>query len=198
MAYATVAEYTTWLRALSTTQPVNLQLDNAEVTAGYQLFLDEATALIESETKRVFTATSATKYFDKHAQDHGKPLLLITPELLTVTSVVNGDGATLDGSVYWAHPRNGARKFAIELTPTGGATWVFTNGYVAVSGTWGVMATPDNFIKRLTMRVAWYIQQSRTFTGQVTTFGDGTRQHEASMPQDIQRDLNRLTYREVV
>lgn len=198
MAYATVAEYTTWLRALSTTQPVNLQLDNADVTAGYQLFLDEATALIESETKRVFTATSATKYFDKHAQDAGKPLLLITPDLLTVTAVVNGDGATLDSSVYWAHPRNTTRKFGIELTPTGGAAWSFTNGYVAVTGTWGVMATPDNFVKKVTMRVAWYIQQSRTFTGQVTTFGNGTRQHEASMPQDIARDINRLTLREVV
>ena len=121
MAYATVAEYTTWLRALGTAQPVNLQLDNAEVTAGYQLFLDEATAYLESETKRVFTATTAIKYFDKHAQDAGRPLLLITPELLTVTSVVNGDGATLDSSVYWAHPRNGVRKFGIELTPSGGA-----------------------------------------------------------------------------
>jgi len=196
MAYVTVTEYKAWLNALLIQR--NQTAPSVAAESEYEVFLDEATALIESETKRKFTATTETRYYNKKAQDRGNLLVIFTPDLLTVTGVVNGDGKTLAESDYWAYPRNGARKFGVEIRPSSSVAWQFTPEYVAVTGTWGVMVEPDNYIKRLTMRVAWYIQQSRTFTGQVTTFGDGTRQHEAAMPQDIARDLKRLTMPEVV
>jgi hypothetical protein len=196
MAYVTVAEYKAWLNALNT-QRVAVASDGQQ-EAEYQIFLDDATALIESETKRVFSAVTTTKYFGKEAVDNGRPTLLLTPDMLTVTAVVNGDGASVDSSNYFAYPRNTTRKYAIELTPTSSVGWVFTNGYVSVTGTWGVMASPNAFVKHLTMRIAWWMQQTRTTTGQVTTFGDGTRTQDGATPPDIVRDLNRLTLREVV
>lgn len=196
MAYVTVAEYKTWLNALNTTRT---QVTPATaLDAEYQLFIDDATALIESETKRVFSAVTTTKYFDKRAQDSSRKELIFAPDLLTVTGVVNGDGATVADTEYWLYPRNTTRKFGVEIKPTSGVAWDFTNGYVAITGTWGAMATPNTFVKHLTYRIAWWMQQTRTTTGQVTTFGDGTRQQDGATPPDIVRDLNRLTLREVV
>lgn len=196
MAYVTVAEYKTWLNALNTqrTQVTPATALDAE----YQLFVDDATALIESETKRVFSAATTTKYFDKRSQDSSRPALIFTPDLLTVTGVVNGDGVAVADTEYWLYPRNSTRKFGLEIKPTSDAAWDFTSGYVAITGTWGAMATPNTFVKHLTYRIAWWMQQTRTTTGQVTTFGDGTRQQDGATPPDIVRDLNRLTLREVV
>lgn len=196
MAYVTVAEYKTWLNALNSqrTQITPANADDSE----YQLFIDESTAYIESETKRVFSAVTDTKYFNERAQDQGRPELIFTPDLLTVTSVVNGDGVTLAATDYWAYPRNASRMFGVEMRPTSSAAWSFVNGYVAVAGTWGAMATPNTFIKHLAFRVAWWIQQTRTTTGQITTFGDGTRTQDGNTPPDIVRDIKRLTLPEVV
>lgn len=196
MAYVTVAEYKTWLNALNSqrTQVTPASADDSE----YQLFIDDATAFIESETKRVFSAVTATKYFNEQAQDKGRLELIFTSDLLTVTSVVNGDDVALTATDYWAYPRNASRKFGVEIRPTSGAAWSFTNGYVAITGTWGAMATPNTFIKHLTYRAAWWMQQSRTTTGQVTTFGDGTRTQDGTTPPDIMRDIKRSTLPEVV
>ena len=132
MSYVTVTEYTTWLNALMVQR--NQVAPVSATDSDYQLFLDEATAYIESQTKRVFTATTATKYFDKHAQDLGKPRLLLTSDLLTVTALVNGDGTTISVSNYYAHPRNGGtRKYAIEITSASSLAWVFNDDYVTTT-----------------------------------------------------------------
>lgn len=196
MGYVTVTEYKTWLNALNTqrTQVTPSSVDDSE----YQLFIDEATAFIDSETKRVFSAATTTKYFDKTAQRSDEPSILFAPDLLTITGITNGNGDAVADTEYWAYPRNQTRKFGVQIKPSSGVAWDFTDGYVAITGTWGAMATPDTFVKHLTKRVTWWLQQTRTMSGQVTTFGDGTRTQDATMPPDIMRDLNRLTLREVV
>lgn len=115
--------------------------------------LHAAQEAIEAYCQRRFEAIEATRYYSA-ADLHGGRLWL-DDDLLTVTTLLNGDGNTLTSGYYRLHPRNSGPYHAIGLLNT--AYWTFsTDGEIAVAGTWGYSASPDYLIQQATLWLASY------------------------------------------
>jgi hypothetical protein len=180
------------MRALTAGQPV--VYTDAELLV-VQGLLESAQTFIEEETGRRFEAATQTRYYKGDAVPfHDPTLLLVDDDLLTVTSLTNGDGTVIASSLYWLEPRNKSPKFGIRLKS--GAAWSFgTDGEVAVAGTWGYTAAASADVKRVTCRLAYLEQQRRTATGEVRVLGEGGFSFQASMPKDLAEWLTRRSRR---
>lgn len=108
---------------------------------------------IEAYCGRRFEAVSATRYYSA-ADVHGGRLWL-DDDLLTVTTLTNGDATVLTSGYYRLHPRNSGPYHAIGLVST--AYWSFgQDGEIAVAGMWGYTASPDALIQQATLWLASY------------------------------------------
>lgn len=98
-------------------------------------------------------AATATRYYGQ-ACVNGVRLHLDAP-LLSVTTLVTGGGATLTSGQYRLQPRNGEYYSAIDLLS--GVAWGWSiDGEIAVTGVWGMAATPPAPVKEATiMLAAW-------------------------------------------
>jgi hypothetical protein len=142
MSYAELADLTTYLKI--TTDSDDVILTDA---------LDAATQAIDNYCGRRFVAVTATRYYTAADLRHG--VLWLDDDLLTVTTLLNGDASVLTSSYYWLDPRNSTPKHAIRLRST--AYWNFaTDGEIAVTGTWGYSATPDDLIRQACLWLASY------------------------------------------
>src|SRR5574340_1235085 len=103
MAYTTLADVKAYLGISVTT-------DDTLLTA----LIPRAQTAIETYTGRKFEATTATHYF--HNEDvTGQYLYLHYDDLLTVTTLTNGNGTVIDAANYRLEPRNTSPKYAIRL-----------------------------------------------------------------------------------
>lgn len=188
MAYVTLAEYKAYIIAL--TQGVPAPETTAEDTFLSNL-ITSAQLFIEDYTHRRFEAVTATRYFDNRAISYSDPQkLFVDDDLLTVTTLTNGDGTTLGGSTYYLEPYNSTPYHAIRLKTN--YTWSFeTDGRVSVAGTWGYTATASRDVKRVTCRLAWLEQQRRFATGEVTVLDGGSFSYQADVPKDLAQWLDR-------
>lgn len=190
MAYITLAEFKSYHNEL--TGGTQAAFTNAE-DAALQLFIDQAQAEIERVTNRTFEASaSATRYYSAEDIDSGKTLWL-GADLLTISAVTNGDGATVASGDYWPLPFNGSPKWGILLKPSASG-WTFTgDGRIAITGTWGFSTTAPADIKRLAFRLAWFYWMKRSATGETSVLGDGATMVAAEYPADIEAALKRYT-----
>lgn len=147
-AYVTVGELATYLG-----------LDSSRDDLLLAQLIDSACAKIDSETGTTFAAdTDATRYFDYDAVQGS--LLFVDGNLCAITSVTNGDGATVAGSQYTTQPRNKAPWYALELKRTASVNWDGISGEIAIVGKWGYSQTPPEEIIHATLRLAaWYYRQ---------------------------------------
>ena len=163
-----------------------------------QEYLDEATAAIDTYTRRTFEAATDTRYFERDALDGSGFLLHMDRDLLTVTALTNGDsGATaIPDTEYWLTDAEGGRNLgppyqAIRLKIDSTYSWEFDTDYwVSVAGTWGYSATPPKDIVRACKRLAMYYYAQKD--AQVF---DVTAVPEAgviTVPQGIPRDVERI------
>ncbi len=176
MAYATTADVKAYLGIESATRA-----DDALLAA----LLARAQAAIDTHTRRTFEAAADT------TRAHGWELvdgamLFLDGDLCVVTSVVNGDGATLQPAQYTVHPRNRAPYYAIQLRPSAGATWDAATGDIAVTGRWAYSVTPPADVVHATVRLcAWmYRQKDNTGNDQPMIAGNVTIL-PARLPADV-------------
>jgi hypothetical protein len=194
MAYLTVAEYKTYIRGLTQGQP------DAWMAAEDSLlstFITEAQKYIETKTERLFEASTQTRYYSADYIPIANPsLLMLDAELLTVTTLTNGDATTISASDYFLHPFNTSPKTAILLKST--KSWSFgTDGRISVAGTWGYTAAADATVKEMVKLIAWNIQQNRMRTNGVTLLDGGAIQvDEGGLPARVS-DWLRLMKRKV-
>jgi hypothetical protein len=189
MAYITLAEYKSYIGTLTQGQPVAYSsVDDAAL----QVFIDEAQAFIENATERRFEASTETRYFTSEAIPFNQPYtLFVGDDLLTVTTLTNGDGNAISDTNYWLYPYNQTPKYAVQLKTT--TSWTFSdNGRVSVAGTWGYSATASNNVKGMTKRVAWWVQQKRMALGEVAQFDGGVIQNDGSLPPNVAEWLKRM------
>lgn len=143
---------------------------------------------IENYCKRSFEGTTGTRYFREDsiivlpvgsqyrpigsyagrfswdARDvnppYGHTALWLDKELLSISTLTNGDGTVLSSTSYWLEPRNSTKYDCIRLRSD--ASWIFnTDGEVSIAGTWGFSTGPDATIKQLTKEEAAYLYKSR-------------------------------------
>ena len=87
---------------------------------------------------RTFYARTETRLFDV---PYGRELVL-DDDLLTVTTLTNGDSTVLTTTDYYLWPRNVSPKHKIILKESSSYVWTFdssgnTEGAISVVGTWG-------------------------------------------------------------
>jgi hypothetical protein len=165
--------------------------------------LDWAQRFVEDYTHRTFEARTETRYYDRSAlcyvPQYGRRLLVLDDDLLTVTTLTNGDSAAtvLSSSTYWL----------VCLDPAGGWTrnqppnrdsydgillksdyaWeVETDTFISVAGTWGWTTTADDLISDSTLRLAEYQYRSKKPLTTTTIF-DGSQQKE--LPEGFPTDV---------
>ena len=90
---------------------------------------------------RTFYARTETHYFDIPADDQ----LDVDDDLLTVTTLTNGDDTTIASTAYYLLNRNHPPYYALRLRASSGITWlVDTNGestqVIELAGTWGYVS----------------------------------------------------------
>ena len=182
-----MADYTTWA-AVKTYLDIS---GTADDTLGATL-VTRASAMIDRYCRRVFTAASATRLFDV---PHGATLFL-DEDLVSVTTLTNGDGTVIASTDYVLKPNNITPKFAIKLRETASTGWLgssTTGEYQAISvlGSWGYSASPPDDVVQAAVRLtAWIYRQRDAPFGQTARPEIGVIETPLSMPPDVVRILD--------
>lgn len=112
--------------------------------------------------------------------------LLVDEDLLTVTTLTNGDGTEISSADYVLVPRNVTPKIGIQLLSS--ASWEQdVDSWISVEGTWGYSAVAPSDIVHATLRLAGYMYRQRDATTYDTVaFPDAGMM---TVPQGIPRDV---------
>ena len=111
---------------------------NATDDTFIESLIERASRAIDDYCGVWFYAATLTRYFDT---PRGRDLPLDAP-LLTVTTLTNGDGATIASTEYKLWPYNGPHKTRIKLLPSSATVWELStasdrDAAITVLGTWG-------------------------------------------------------------
>ena len=155
--------------AYATLEDIRGYLDIDITTDDYLLqeAIEDAQQYIDSQTNRHFEAETDTRHFEASARDrwNSRLLNLYHHELLTVTTLTNGDsaGTEIDSDDYWLVPRNeGPPYHGILLKTDIASYWEWDTDYwVSVEGTWGYSATVPDDIRRATLVLAAYLFRAK-------------------------------------
>lgn len=193
MAYLTRAEYTGYISTLIASRQSDYTTPETEMI---DTLIAQAQGFIEETTGRRFEAATQTRQYDARAQNYSDSrVLMLDDDLISLTTLTNGDGTVIGSTGYVLLPLNQSPKYAVRLKSP--HSWIFNDdGLVSVAGTWGFTESPSPLIKRLTARVTRHMEQTRSATGAVQVFEDGTRSFEASLPADV-REMLKLHRRPV-
>lgn len=188
MAYTTRALIKTRLAIGSTTEH-DTAIDN---------WISAATSWINNETGRVFEAATDTKYFTPLTQANGGNLsedyrtLWVSPfNLVTITTLTNGDSTTVASSKYVLLPANNAPYYGIRLKSDAAISWTYSTApenAISIAGTWGWSAAVPAVITEATEQVVVYWYQNQKAggnAGQATVSGDGTYLPAPRLPKDL-------------
>lgn len=135
--------------------------------------IERSSRYIDTATQRHFYAQTATKYLDLPVPASRK--LNLPDDLLTVTTLTNGDGVVLTTADYYLHPRNEIAKYAVVLKESSVYSWQpdadsNTENAITLVGTWGYVsqaATDDQSaivleaVKLATIGLAMNVYKSR-------------------------------------
>jgi hypothetical protein len=191
MAYITLADFKKYHSQLTGGVPAAYTADDDAVL---QMFIDQAQAEIESVTGRKFEGATATKYYTAADIDSG--LLWLSDDLISITTLTNGDGAAIASDAYSLLPYNHTPRYAVMLKST--TAWTFpVDGRVSILGSWGYSATAPDDIKRLAYRLAYFYWLKRSATGETSVLNDSTAQVASEYPADIKSALRRYKRRGV-
>lgn len=187
MGYATVTQVKEYVGISETFSDDNLLTD----------IIERAQGLIDAYTGRVFEAATATKYFDS-AHIDGQDLNLYGEDLLSVTTLTNGNSAVIASGDYRLFPRNSSPKWGIKLDE--GKSWSFADGdsEVSVAGTWGYSATAPLDIQHACVRLTAFLYRQKDNSADLDRpmiTGDGVTIMPTNLPVDVTRLLDRYKAR---
>jgi len=158
--YASVAEFKAYARITSTDASDDTVLSD---------ILDGASRLIDAETRHTFYARTDTREYD--VPDDGT--LYLDDDLLTITTLTNGDAEVLTTSDYYLKPNNEYPKYAIAFKDASTKAWEEDSSgnseqVISVAGTWGYSATAPTDIKEACLQIASYYYHKRFGEGENT------------------------------
>lgn len=148
-----------------------------------------AQAAIDDHCRRWFEARTATRYYRNDPRIRRGQVLLLDADLLTLTSLINGDGQTIPLDQVWLEPRNEPPYGSLRLKTS--YIWNYnTDGEVQVTGTWGYSATAPGDVVQATERWAAYMYRQKD-----SSVFDVTADPSAGIittPQGIPKDVKIL------
>jgi hypothetical protein len=186
MAYATLQQVRDYQGAGGTTMGT---VDDALLSA----LIARAQAWIESPdgAGMVFEATADTvRLFDAERDVCGRTLKLDYP-CLSITTLVNGDGATVAASEYVTGvARNRTPFYRVTLKTTSTTVWTWTTApenAISITGRWGYTLTAPADITHATIRLVHWLYRQKDTAGadQPLLAGDGTVVLPAVIPADV-------------
>jgi hypothetical protein len=171
------------------------------------LCLARAQAAIEAYTHRRFDAHTETHYFRQESVlipqaywgrdamvevlNPTQTVLYLDDDLLSVTTLTNGDGTSITAASYWLEPRNTAPYWYIRLKST--VSWTFsTDGEISVLGSWGYSSTAPYDIQHACLRLgAYYYRQKDAQVYDTTATPElGVITVPQGMPRDVRMILD--------
>lgn len=114
-------------------------------------FLLAASNLVAQYTGRTFVPVYQTRVFDALGDHINTRSLTVDADLLSVTTLTNGDGTTITADKFRLFPANAYPKGGIDLLLSGG-TWTYSTDYegaISVAGEWGYHETGDYWLDTL-------------------------------------------------
>jgi len=162
-----------------------------------------AQAIIESEAGagRVYEVSAdTTRTFDAVRDVRGR-VLHLDGDLAQITSVTNGDGATLTTADYVPEGPNGRRGppyRRIRLKDYSSAAWTFPaagpEGAISIVGRWGASVTPPARIKEYCTEIAAWLYRGRAAATDAASdrpllTGDGVTMLARRLPSHVMAAL---------
>lgn len=190
MSYITTAELKTMLGIASA---------DSQDDGVLQEFLNAADALIDRECRRTFAAgADTTRYMDALADVDGLTLRL-PGDLCQITTVTNGNGATVASSAYVTEPRNGEPWYALILKRSGSVRWTYSGdpeNAIAITGRWAYSLQAPDDIRQAVRRLAMYYYRQKDnadpLLDRPLQSADGVLIMPTALPADIWRTLKHL------
>jgi hypothetical protein len=136
---------------------------DANTTALLNSALTNASATIDDMTHRTFVAAlDSTRKHDALCDVEGLRLWL-RGDLAQLTSITNGDGATIPLTAIVTEPSYVAPYYALVFKRTGSYSWTYNDApeeAISVTGRWAYSITPPDAIVQATLRLAtWFYRQ---------------------------------------
>jgi hypothetical protein len=177
----------------------HLDIDLTSDNPLLQEAIESAQSYIEDQTNRKFEAETDTRYYDRSAldPDNSKLLNLYGDDLLTVTTLTNGDSSStaIAAANYWLVPRNSGPPYhGILLKTDISDYWEWDTDYwVTVAGTWGYSTTPPYDIRRACILLAsYFFRQKDSAVFEVTAILEsGALAVPSGIPATVDRILAR-------
>ena len=186
MTYPVASDLQSWLGASAT---------DAQMTTA----VDAVVAFVEEYTGRRFVAATETRYIPVRVPYvRRKRELFLFDDLVSVSSITNGDGSAVQVSQYWLEGLArvpGPPFYKIQLYQTSGITWVAGDEErVTIAGDWGYSAScPDDVFEMiLRMAQAEYMARQSGAMGQqvIGSRQTGIVMSPGAIPDDIMARLN--------
>jgi len=130
------------------------------------IYCEEAQSIIDAYCHRSFEARDETRYYNPLKDANGRTLFL-DDDLLSVTTLTNGDGSVISSSDFTLLPVNRTPKRKIHLKLNSSKYWTWIDDPVAaisVEGSWGFASTAPANIARAAKRLAAYLYRERETT----------------------------------
>lgn len=183
MSYASLAQVKEYLNI-----PTATTGDDALLTR----LLATAQAIIDTHTARTFEATSdTTRTFDAVADVDGLTLWLDRDDLAQITSVVNGDGATITSNQYTTLPRNATPYHSLKLLSSTGISWKYEDdpeGAIVITGRWAYSVTAPADMTHAAIRIASWLYRQKDSSADLDRHiisSDGIALAPSRLPNDI-------------
>jgi hypothetical protein len=153
--------------------------------------IEGASRRIDTYTGRTFYARTETHYYD--SPDGEYDLWIHDDDLLTVSSITNGDGTTISSGSYKLLPLNKNPKYQVYLKPSSNLVWSFDSnseslGSITIAGTWGYSSTAPDDIKQACIMLASAEYRKRfgeNSSSIATVTGAGVVITPQGMPKDV-------------
>ncbi len=131
--YCTLADYKIYAKVES---------EDSDDEALLEDIIEAASRFIDTQSGRTFYARTETRYYSVPASR----TLKVDDDLLTITTLTNGDDTTIASTEYHLLPKNVSPKYAIQLKSTSSIFWLSDSSggveyVISVAGTWGWVAS---------------------------------------------------------
>ncbi len=151
-----------------------------------------ASRLIDDHCGRWFVARTETRLYDAVGPHLYNKLMLLDADLLSITTLTNGDGTVIPADQYLLRPVNMPPYFGISLRQSSGLAWTYVSdpeGAISVAGIWGYsLVAPEPIVHAAVRLAAWLYRQRDT--GAEGQPGMGmTGQGVAAPPPRLPRDV---------
>lgn len=159
--------------------------------------ISAASRYIDRFTGRRFYASTETHYLDLPVSGIDRRILFLDDDLLSVTTLTNGDTTVITSTYYDLLPLNSSPKFAIRLKNSSTYNWEPKNGSdrigaISIAGSWGYSSTTPDDIKQACYEMALTAYRRRSTIGSGQMAGAILPSGVTVMPEDVSKTVMQI------